>query len=232
MTESGTSADAAAQKINLQDNSSLLQMPESIADADAEKVKLENESSSLQMSESGAAAQTNLLQQILDLFKVDQQKKRDNEEKIRQEKIEDKKRMRLEKQNEEKRFREEKENEEKKFKEEKQNEENRLKLKERRSIKRRHLVDTAGSLAIVAALIGGGVLEVLLSPAWAQIAAENAVGSCQDRGNCEMWRSWFVITASTAFCLDIIVLLLTFGGEFSVKGCLFINFSSNTVYVV
>ena len=190
MTESGTSADAAAQKINLQDNSSLLQMPESIADA--EKVKFENGSSSLQMSESGAQQQTNLLQEIRDLHKADQQENLDDEQRTRVEKLNNEERLR------------------------------------HMPLKRRHLIDTAGALAIVAALVGGGVLLVLISPAWAQIGAESALGACQDRGNCEMWRSLFVVSASTAFYLDIIVLLLTLGGAFSLSGC-FRMFPSDTV---
>lgn len=89
--------------------------------------------------------------------------------------------------------------------------------RQRRATQRRHLIDAGSALAIVAALVGGGVLEVLLSPAWAQISANEAIGACHDSGNCEFWRTLFLITASTAFCLDILALLLTVGGEFSVE---------------
>jgi ankyrin repeat protein len=99
--------------------------------------------------------------------------------------------------------------------------------RQRRAIHRRHLVDAGSALAIVAALIGGGVLEVLLSPAWAQVSADTAVGACSYCGECfgcegcgdacETWRSIFLGTASTAFCLDILALLLTVGAIMGVS---------------
>lgn len=83
------------------------------------------------------------------------------------------------------------------------------------------MIDAGSALAIVAALIGGGVLEVLLSPAWAQVAASASVGACRDWESnspsawdtCETWRSIFLISSSTAFFLDILALLLTVGGK-------------------
>ena len=83
----------------------------------------------------------------------------------------------------------------------------------RRDTQRRHLIDAGSALAIVAALIGGGVLDVLLSPAWAQVSATSAVGACQDCDSCEFWRSLFLITASAAFCFDMFALVLTVGGK-------------------
>ena len=196
MTESGSQQlEFAAWLQQFRDASNLADEPNtedvsSHADDSSveEESSIKKESSYFKMLVSGAQQQTNLLREILDLHKSDQQKKIDKEIRSKQ--------------------------------------------KNRLSFKRQLLVDAAGALAIVAALIGGGVLEVLLSPAWAQIGADSALGACQDRGNCEMWRSFFVITASTAFSLSIIVLLMTLGGEFSLKECLFINFSSTFICFV
>lgn len=92
----------------------------------------------------------------------------------------------------------------------------------RRQATRHHLAEVGGALSIVAALVGSGLLAVLLSPAWTQAATENAGGVCKDWGdeNCEMWRSVLGVTASLSFVLTMITLLLTIGVVLGLGFCL------------
>lgn len=90
--------------------------------------------------------------------------------------------------------------------------------------KRDHVSQVGSALSLVAALVGGGVLQVLLSPDWAEYGAEIAlanssscaegactlatIGYCHDAGSCSKWRIIFGITAGLSFTLTMMTLMM------------------------
>lgn len=75
--------------------------------------------------------------------------------------------------------------------------------------KRQKVAEVAGALAIIAALFGGGLLSVLLTPAWAQLKPEDINGYCRVIGNCDIWIIGFWISASLSFAMTVASLLMT-----------------------
>lgn len=72
-------------------------------------------------------------------------------------------------------------------------------------------LQVGAALALVAALVGGGLLAVLLSPVWAQIITEENMetGACRDSGTCKEWRVVFAISAAFSFAMAVITLIMT-----------------------
>jgi hypothetical protein len=82
--------------------------------------------------------------------------------------------------------------------------------------RRRGLGEVGAALAIVAALIGGAVLEVLLSPTWVQLKEEETNGAClvgDDYSSCRVWRRVFSVGSTMSFGMSMVTLLFTLGGN-------------------
>lgn len=67
------------------------------------------------------------------------------------------------------------------------------------------------ALALVAALVGGGLLEVMLSPVWAQINTDEGMetGACKEYNNCAQWRIAFSVSCAFSFAMAVITLVDT-----------------------
>lgn len=101
--------------------------------------------------------------------------------------------------------------------------------------KRDHAEKVSTALGVISALIGSGLLSVLLSPQWAALDASHASkdgGYCHAAtsnpvGACQAWRVAFWVSATVSFAFTAVTLILIFGAVFGFDGWLpfaFISF--------